>query len=84
MIKKNTKNGVILFDNSTIQNLYLSPEIFGKSNNQEFTFKFTDKDGSEYLDGLKLRYMKDTHIKYFVVRGTFKNIGFGLLSYQKE
>ena len=35
MIKKNTKNGVILFDNSTIQNLYLSPEDFGKRNNKK-------------------------------------------------
>jgi hypothetical protein len=35
MMKKSSKNGVILFDNSTIQNLYLSPEDFGKRNNKK-------------------------------------------------
>ena len=73
MMKKSSKNGVILFDNSTIQDLYLTPEEFGKRNNKLISFEFSDKDGSEYLDGLKLQYMRDTHIKYFVVRGTFKS-----------
>ena len=54
MMKKSSKNGVILFDNSTIQNLYLSPEEIGKRNNKRISFEFSDKDGSEYLDGLKL------------------------------
>ena len=71
-MKKSGKNGVILFDNSTIQNIYLTPEDFGKRNNKIISFEFSDKDGSEYLEGLKLQYMKDTHKKYFLVRGTFK------------
>ena len=71
-MQKKRKNGVILFDNSTIQNLHLKPEDFGKQNNKIINFEYSDKDGSEYLDGLKLRYMRDTHIKYFVVRGTFE------------
>ena len=71
-MQKKRKNGVILFDNSTIQNLNLKPEDFGKRNNKIINFEYSDKDGSEYLDGLKLRYMRDTHIKYFVVRGTFE------------
>ena len=66
------QNGVIFFDNSAIQNLYLSPEEIGKRNNKRISFEFSDKDGSEYLDGLCLKYMKDTHIKYFLIRGTFK------------
>ena len=60
-MKKSGKNGVILFDNSTIQDLYLTPEEFGKRNNKLISFEFSDKDGSEYLDGLKLRSMKVTH-----------------------
>ncbi|MDB3894352.1 hypothetical protein N9328_02295 [Candidatus Pelagibacter sp.] len=66
------QNRVILFDNSTIQNVYLTPEDFSKRNNKIISFEFSDKDGSEYLEGLKLKYMKDTHKKYFLVRGTFK------------
>ena len=72
MMEKSRKNRVIFFDNSTIQNLYLNPEDFGNRNNKIINFEFSDKDGSEYLDGLKLQYMKDTHKKYFLVRGTFK------------
>ena len=30
-MEKKGKNGVILFDNSTIQNLYLAPEVFPSS-----------------------------------------------------
>jgi len=33
IMEKKGKNGVILFDNSTIQNLYLAPEVFGKKKN---------------------------------------------------
>ena len=47
MITISRQNGVILFDNSTIQNLYLSPEDFGKRNNKIIRFEFSDKDGSE-------------------------------------
>ena len=72
MMEKSRKNRVIFFDNSTIQNLYINPEDFGNRNNKIINFEFSDKDGSEYLDGLKLQYMKDTHKKYFLVRGTFK------------
>ena len=72
MMTNSRQNRVILFDNSTIQNLYLASEGFGKANKKTFSFKFTDTDGSEYLDGLKLRYMKDTHNKYFLICGTFK------------
>jgi hypothetical protein len=61
MMTNSRQNGVILFDNSTIQDLYLTPEEFGTRNNKTFNFQFSEKDGSEYLDGLKLRYMKDTH-----------------------
>ena len=66
MMTNSRQNRVILFDNSTIQKLYLASEGFGKTNKKTFSFKFTDTDGSEYLDGLKLRYMKDTHNKYFL------------------
>jgi len=73
MMKNSRQNGVIFFDNSTIQNLYLSAEDFSKRNNKIINFeRFFDKDGSEYLDGLKLKYMKDTHTKYFIIRGTFQ------------
>ena len=72
MMTISRQNRVILFDNSTIQNIYLTPEDFGKRNNKIISFEFSDKDGSEYLEGLKLQYMKDTHKKYFLVRGTFK------------
>ena len=63
MMTISRQNRVILFDNSTIQKLYLTPNEFGKRNNKIFGFEFSDKDGSEYLDGLKLKYMKDTHLK---------------------
>jgi len=72
MMTISRQNRVILFDNSTIQNVYLAPEDFSKRNNKTISFEFSDKDGSEYLEGLKLKYMKDTHKKYFLVRGTFK------------
>ena len=49
------QNGVIFFDNLAIQNLYLSPEDFGKRNNKIINFEFSKKDGSEYLEGLKLK-----------------------------
>ena len=64
MMEKSRKNRVIFFDNSTIQTLYLNPEDFGNRNNKIINFEFSDKDGSEYLDGLKLQYMKDTHKKF--------------------
>lgn len=83
MMKKSSKNGIILFDNSSIQNLNLTPEDFGKRNDKLISFEFSDKDGSEYLDKLfiilLIQIYKVTSVKFFNFISFFKNLAISII-----
>jgi integrase len=71
MVAIRSKKRVISFDNSSIQNIVLKTEDFGKSQHLLFSFSFSKDEGSEILKGLHLVVMKNTLSKYFILRGTF-------------
>ena len=70
-MSKSSQNKVINFDNQSIKNT--NPEIseFGNRNSLFYSFKISEDN--ENLKGLKLKIMKDTGSKYFIIRGYFNS-----------
>ncbi len=70
-MSKISQNRVITFDNQSIKNT--NPEIseFGKRNSLFYSFKISEDN--ENLKGLKLKIMKDTGSKYFIIDGFFNS-----------
>ena len=70
-MSKISQNRVITFDNQSIKNLNPDISEFGKRNSLFYSFKISEDN--ENLKGLKLKIMKETGSKYFIVDGFFNS-----------
>ena len=70
-MSKISQNRVITFDNQSIKNINPDISEFGKRNSLFYSFKISEDN--ENLKGLKLKIMKETGSKYFIVDGFFNS-----------